>query len=208
MKKITILIISLTIIFLSSCATSRKQLTREEWLVMTSHTFKNTTVNDVLITAEKVLRLSDSDKDVKIYHLPNKMVGTRYYFIYAVLAAASGHYNFDVTAVQKGPDVEAQLLIGNTEQAIMPMMTQTPGVQGGWHGAGATVTTSPVAIGTPEDHPELYRLFFSRMESLFYKKDWLTCEKVREDIYEKGGSTSVYSALCLNADDNKPISSK
>jgi len=54
-------------VLLAACATPPPQHTREEWLNMTQHTFKDTTVDKVLEAGEKVLRLADPS-DVNVRH--------------------------------------------------------------------------------------------------------------------------------------------
>ena len=190
-------------LLLVSCAT-RPQLTRQDWLRMTQHTFKDTTVDEVLETSEQVLRLADPS-DVRIYHLPNKMVGSRHYLIYAVIAASFGHYNFDMSARQKGADVITELYIGSSAQAVSPTATMTPGVKGGWQGIGGTATTGPVNIGTPIEDKEAYLLYFMRMESLLYGKPWISCEQAKEKTFP-GVPSRALEPLCLLADDNSPNS--
>jgi hypothetical protein len=193
MKYVTILLVC---ILLAGCAAKRPDLTREQWLDMTSHTFKNTTVNDVLSSGEKVLRLSDPS-DVSVYHVPNKMIGSRKYTVYAVLTAAFGNYNFDLTATQNGTDVETHLLIGHSAQSVMPMMTYTPGTQSS--GIGGTASTGIANVGAPMDWREQYDLFFSRIESIIYTKPWITCSEATDNK-----PTVALESLCLFADDNIP----
>lgn len=197
-----LLFIAAISVLLTACATPPPQLTRQEWLDMPQRTFKDTTVDKVLETSEKVLRLADPS-DVQIHHLPNKMVGSRKYLIYAVLAASFGSYNFDVTAVQKDTDVITQLYVGSSAQSIIPTATMTPGVQGGWGGVGATASTGPVNVGAPFSDKEVYSLFFMRMESLLYNKPWITCEHAKNAIF-KNAPGRVFEPLCLLADDNEP----
>ena len=179
------------------CVPIKPDLTREQWLDMTSHTFKNTTVNKVLSAGEKVLRLADPS-DVTIYHLKDKMVGNRKYLIYMVFAAEVGSYNFDLTANQIGTDVEAHLLIGHSSQPIMATMTSTPGVQGG--GLGATASAGIASIGVPVEWPDPYKLFFSRVETLLYSWPWWEiCDDDSSD-----SNTRSTEALCFYADDNIP----
>lgn len=201
------------------CATPRKSLTREEWLNMTNHTFKDTTVNEALNTAEKVLTLSDAPDDVKFQHFPNRMTGSRKYFIYGFVVITSGSYNFDIAAEQQGSDVITQLYIGSTTQAVGPAPTYTPGVQGGWGGMGATATSMPGNVGVPEENPEAYNQFYSRMESLLNAKEWLTCEQAIKAKAKQNNPTTydpsqpagyyynasrAYDALCLMASDKAP----
>jgi hypothetical protein len=125
---------------------ARKPLTRSDWLEMTSCEFPGKTVDEVLSAGEEVLRLCDSG-DVGIYHMPNKMVGTRKYNFYAVFTAVFGQFNYDLTASQGKGFVKAQLLIGSSAQGINPAMTYTPGVQGGAGGMGVTAVAGPVNVG-------------------------------------------------------------
>lgn len=200
MKLSKVLFLCFVSVVICSCATPRPQLTRQQWLDMTQHTFKDTTVDKVLEASEKVLRLADPS-DVTIFHFPNKMVGSREYFIYMIFTAVFGSWNFDITATQQGNDVLAQLYIGRSEQLVMPAMTYTPGVQGGMQGAGVSAQTAPVNIGTPVKGEAAYKLFFKRIESLLYKTPWISCAKAKELFTEKIPSLEV---LCAYADDNEP----
>lgn len=177
------------------CMPKKVELTREQWLDMTSHKFENTTVNEVLKAGEKVLRTADPS-DVSVYHLPNKMVGNRKYLVYAVFAAAFGSFNFDLSAVQNGNNVDAQLLIGHSSQPIIPTMAYTPGTGGG---LGVTAAPGMVNIGTPLDRREQYDLFYNRMESLIYNKTWVNCKEAEENK-----SSTALESMCMLADDNTP----
>ena len=171
----------------SACA--KKQVTRAEWLQMSSHTFKDTNVEEVMLTGEKVLQLCDGS-DVKFSHAPNRMIGDRYYLIYAVLAASFGHYIFDLSATQKGNDVVAQLLISESQQGV----TGVPVVGG----AGVAPMTGPVQ-GNPISDRAAYDLLFSRMDSLLYDKPWMACGVARARF-----GWGPVESLCLNADDDIP----
>lgn len=179
---------------LSGCVTVPKP-TREEWLGITSHTFKNTTVDNVLKAGDKVLRLDDPG-DVSVYHLQDKMVGSRKYLLYMVFAAAFGNYNFDLSAKQQGNDVVAQLMIGHSMQPVVPTVTYTPSTNGSGIGAGAA---AGINIGDPIPWRESYDLFFSRIESLLHNTTWLTCEEAKINK-----QSVAFESMCLLADDNIP----
>jgi hypothetical protein len=172
------------------CAHNRK-VTRQEWISMSSRTFKNTTVDAVLTSAEKVLTLDDPS-DVEVFHTKNRMVGTRRYFIYAVLAASAGHYAFDVTATQQGADVLAELLISDSNQPITPSATAGPGPMQFTASAG-------LVTGTPVQFREAYDLFFDRMAALAGTAAWRSCVEARD-----GTANDFTDALCLLADDKIP----
>ena len=192
----------LAIIFIASALTgciSVPKPTREQWLDMTSHTFKSTTVDDVLKSGDKVLNLDDPD-DVTIYHQQDRVVGSRKYLLYMVFAAAFGNYNFDLSAKQQGDDVVAQLMIGHSTQPVIPTVTYTPGTNSSGIGAGAS---TGISIGSPIPWRESYDLFFSRVESLLHKTIWVTCEEAKIDK-----SSVAYESMCLMADDNIPEGAK
>ena len=190
MKQIALML--LVIVSLTGCTGLRSpDITREEWLNMSSHVFPKTTVNDVLVNAEKVMR-NDDPSDVTVYHQQDKMVATRKYFIYAVVAAMGGNFIFDLTAKQQGDDVVTQLLISCSHQPITPMITAGQGGIGGTAGAG-------MVSGSQIPWRESYDLFYGRLEALLYNKPWVTCDAFREN------TKNVYTeSLCLMADDNIP----
>ena len=191
MKRNLLLVVSFCFLFTGCTGLRSPDITREEWLNMSSHVFPKTTVNDVLTNAEKVMRTSDPS-DVRVYHQQDKMVATRRYFIYAVFAAVGGNFIFDLTAKQQGDDVATQLLISNSLQPITPMITAGQGGIGGTAGAG-------MVSGSQIPWRESYDLFYGRLESLLYNKPWVTCDAFRKD------TKSVYTeSLCMLADDNIP----
>jgi len=169
-------------LLLSMSACARKQVTRAEWLQMSAHTFKNTTVEDVLQTGEKLLELCDGT-DVTFAHSPTRMTADRSYMVYAVLAVSFGHYIFDFSATQQGEDVVTQLLISESVQAYSGMAPAAGGM----------------VQGSPLSDRAAYDLFYSRAESLLHGSPWMTCSVAKDRF----GTAAVY-ALCLNADDDVP----
>ena len=169
-------------LLLSMSACARKQVTRAEWLQMSAHTFKNTTVEDVLQTGEKLLELCDGT-DVTFAHSPTRMTADRSYMVYAVLAVSFGHYIFDFSATQQGEDVVTQLLISESVQAYSGMAPAAGGM----------------VQGSPLSDRAAYDLFYSRAESLLHGSPWMTCDVAR---YRYGQQAT--DSLCLNADDDIP----
>lgn len=172
MKIITMFIF---IMVLSGCAVNR-EVSREDWLNMTSHTFKNTNVDSVLKAADKVLQLSDPD-DVTVSHSPDSILGYRKFMIYAVLSATFGRYEFALHAQQKGPDVETRL----------------------------DITSGTAAVFGPENrnqwkYREPYDLYYSRVGSILYGDMWTSCETA-EAKAEQGW---LLEPMCLLASDNIP----
>lgn len=174
MKKTIVLITTMAVMV--GC--SQRQVSREEWLAMTTHTFPKTTVDAVLKTGDQVLTLSDPS-DVSVSHSRDKLVAYRKFLIYAVFSATIGRYEFDLAAEQKGDDVVATL---DMKSSITPVF-------GG-------------EIKHPWKWREAYDLFYGRMEALLYGATWKTCT----DAQEKSEASWYLEPLCLLADDNLPES--
>lgn len=175
MKKIIPLLIITAIT--SGCA-SQRDVSREEWLSMTTRTFPSTTVETVLKIGDQVLQFSDHS-DVIVSHAENKIFGLRRFMIYAVLSATMGRYEFDLQATQKGQDVETKLEITRSFAAVFGPEMKDP-----WRWR------------------EAHDLFYGRMEALLYGKNWQTCSEA-EDKSETGW---FLEPLCLLADDKIPAS--
>ena len=87
---------------LLACAPAPRRLTRDEWLAMRTHTFRETTAPKVYEAAEKVLKLVDS-RSV----MPRRTVDG----VTASRAGATGYagYSYSFKAVQDGSNVIAEL---------------------------------------------------------------------------------------------------
>ena len=209
----------LAVVCLAGCATPKKNLTREEWLTMTTHTFKDTTVDEVLKAAEKVVVLSDAPNDISFQHYPTRMTAQRKWMYFAVIADAFGTYSFDVSTTQQDGNVIAQLYIGETTQIMGAFPTYTPGVQSGG-GMGVTGSAMPVNVGVPIENPEAYNFFYGRLESLLYSKEWITCQQAIKAKAKQAHPTTydpseyynnayrAYDTLCFMADDKIPVDIK
>lgn len=172
MKKI--IVYAVAVFFLAGCA--QRQVSRDEWLTMTTHTFPKTTIDTVLKTGDKVLTLSDPS-DVSVAHSKENLSAYRKFLIYAVFSATIGRYEFDLAAEQKGEDVITTLDI---KSSITPVF-------GG-------------EIKHPWKWREAYELFYGRMDALLYGRAWLTCA----DAQEKSEESWYLEPLCLLADDTLP----
>lgn len=171
-----IILFLISAIALTGCA--QRQVSREEWLSMTTRTFPNTTIETVLKTGDKVLQLSDQS-DVTVAHGDNKIVGFRRFMIYAVLSATVGRYEFDLQATQKGHDVETKLEITRSFAAAFGPEMKDP-----WRWR------------------EAHDLFYGRIEALLYGKHWQTCSEAED----KSETSWFLEPLCLLADDKIPAS--
>ncbi len=172
MMKIGIILIM--VVVLAGC--SQRQVNREEWLSMTSHTFPNTTVDNVLKAGDRVLQLSDIS-DVTVSHSQEKFTAYRKFMIYAVFSATFGRYEFEMQAKQLGPNVETKLeMVRAFSNVFGPEIKQ----QWKWR--------------------EAHDLYFSRMEALLYNKKWETCSEAEN----KAESGWFLEPLCMLVDDNVP----
>lgn len=227
MNKLSLMAMIAGLVLLAGCA-ARQPMTRSEWLEMTTCEFEGKTVDEVLLAAEKVLRLSDSPSDVHLYHTPSKIVAARHYNYYAVLVASFGQFNFDISATQDGNITKMHLMIGLTDQAITPSLAYVPGSGGGT--MGVTASSGPVNIGIPINFKEVYQLFFLRMKAILYGDPWYSCgeaaalllpekweeskKQARMDMTESGAHEIAeedriafpfqLEALCFQADDRQP----
>lgn len=193
MKKLFLSMTALAV--LAGCAAPRPQLSRAEYLAMTSRTL-DAPKEQVLEAAEKVLRLADGD-DFKIHHHSTGFSAQRNWSVYLVLAAAMGTDFWVVKTSEMGEKTRLELEVGRQASAITPMATTTPGT---W-----TAGTMP-ASATPFDGPALYELFFARMDYLLgTRSDWPTCEWSDERVSRKatwGNNEGLCSAF--NITDTKP----
>ena len=191
----------LSIIFFMGCSTvslwSNKIWTEEEWTKLTSREFQRKTSKEALEAAQKVLILDDK-KDISVYNYPNKIVASRRYFAYAVIAASYGTYTFDIQTQEKDDNTVVRLIISSSESASSAAVI--PGIAGGYSNP-QVVPTSATVYGQIIERKADYDLFFSRVESLLYGKPWIICDRCQDYIK---GCNGDRESLCFHADDNVP----
>jgi hypothetical protein len=147
------------------------------------------------------MQLSD-EKDVTFIHQPNRMVASRQWMMYAVLAAASGRWDFDLNATPEDGATKATLIINGFSISSAPTATYTPGsASPGGYGMGITASHIPGAMGNTWAYAEAYDLFWRRMEALLYKHPWPTCRGFYE-LNRSGGKP--VEPICQNARDDMP----
>lgn len=172
MKRCSFNLVMLVLLFCfgSGCA-KQPQMSREEWISVTTHEYKGVSVNDSLIATEKLLRLADGD-DFKVVHMEKGLYATRPWLVYLVFAAAMGTDYWKVTATEIDGGVKMTMYANVSASAVTPMPTT---------GGDLTASSMPMA-GSPVMGPALYDLFWSRLDYLLGKgEQWTTCE----DIYKK-----------------------
>ena len=182
---------------LAGCALPKRQeLTREQWLTVTRHTFPGVTKDQAIAAAERLLKLSDGD-DVLVVHNEDGFVATRPWSIYMVLAASFGVDTWDVRVTTDGPNAKIKVGVASQSQALMPMPTAS--------GRDASVGTMPGG-GATVNGTAIYDLFWARMAYLLGQRTtWMSCAESDERV-KAGKVWGMNEALCnsFNVKDETP----
>lgn len=187
----------LVALFLAACARP-PQLTRAEWLAMTTRTFPGVTAAQAYEAAEKLFRLADPT-DVQIGHAHDRMVVARRWLLYLVIAAASGTDFWTIRAVDT-PEGALVTVEAATQQGAVSA-TAVPVTSGA---VGIGTMTTPTTGGHMIDSPALYDLFWARMAFLTGRStEWRTCQD-QEALIESAKIRGHLAPLCTVADDNAP----
>lgn len=161
-------------IVLAGCATAPHQVRdRDDYLAEATRIFPGESRERVLKAAETVLRISDPT-DFEFRYTLTGFTGLRRYFIYAVLAAASGREKWELQTEPDPTGVKASISI--SEEG-----TSSGGYsRSNYEGAMASVP--------------LYRLFWSRVEYMLNRRsDWVTCEQASAEL--QSSNTNAVAAL-------------
>lgn len=196
MRKITVAIF-FAVTLLASCS-ARKQLTPEEALAererqiqMMSRVYEGMSPNEILMAADRVFRLADSDYTIS--HAETSLVATRNWVLYLVLTAAFGT---DTWVVETFPAENAtRVVTRHSGQAQSLAPTPTVGFNGQ---LGMTASTGPSIQGA-STWSGPYRLFYERVDYLLGQRgDWVKCRDAKE------GYEGPLDALCMCAEDLLP----
>lgn len=185
----------LSAVLLAGCA-AKPQLTRDEWLAVTTRYYPDTTVDQALATAEKVLRLADGD-DFEIMHQPQALYGVRKWSVYLVLAADFGTDYWNVQAIPENGGVRMTLQVTRQKAAIVPLSTTD----------GAFTAGALPGAGTPAKGTVTYALFWDRLSYLLGETvDWVDCGAVKARYIETGQAWGSDDYLCstLTINDKHP----
>ena len=164
----------LLVTLLAGCAAAPHQVRdRDDYLAEASRVFPGESRERVLKAAETVLRVSDPS-DFEFRYTLTGFTGLRRYFIYAVLAAASGREKWDFMTEADPNGLRASISI--SEEG-----TSSGGYsQNRYEGAMASIP--------------LYRLFWSRVEYMLSKRaDWVTCDQAAAEL--ASSNTNAVAAL-------------
>jgi len=145
----------------------QREITRQDLLAMSSHTFPNTTVDQVLNAGGVVAKYLDL-KYTTVTRTENQMKAQRIANI--SMPKIIAHYILD--ASQKNNDVEAKL------ELVMQMESSKANEK--WH--------------------EAFDLYFNRMESVLYGKEWITCKEAEKKVE----NSNTLQSICYKAKDEVP----
>lgn len=186
----------LILVSLVSCAAApQKQLSREEWISLTSRTYPDTSKDQALLAVEKLFRLADGD-DFKIIHTEDGLQASRQWTSYAVIAAVSGTDYWNVKAIEKNGSVTVVISASTQSQNTTPI----PTTGGNWT-AGTLGAQGNLVDGTA-----IYDVFWARLDYLLGKRaDWMLCKEADERVKQKI-TWGNNEALCnsFNMKDSKP----
>lgn len=187
--------VSLIAVLLTGCATTQPQLSREEWLSITSRSYEGVTKEQVISSAERLFRLADGD-DFNVVHTEDGLYASRNWSAYMVIAAAMGTDYWQVKVAPDGNRFKAYVQVNSQAQGVTPMAT----TNGAW-----TATTTPMA-GSPVMGTAIYDVFWARMDYLLGKRsDWMNCQIADERVKQKI-TWGTNEALCnsFNIKDEVP----
>ena len=161
-------------LMVTGCAAPHQIRDRSDYLAEGTRTYQGENRERVIKAAETVLRISDPN-DFEFRYTAAGFEGLRRYFIYAVLASASGREKWEFLTEPAGTNaVRASVSISDAGQASGGYSTNR------YEGAMASVP--------------LYRLFWSRVDYMLGKRpDWVTCDQAAE--LEKASNTNAADAL-------------
>lgn len=183
---------------LAGCATPQRPASMEEWQRTTVRTYESVSIEDVLESATKLVKLADTGKrDVHVVYGIDEVMISRKFSFYFVIGFVFATYDFHVRAVpQPNGSVKTSLMISmrSTSGTPTPVFVPNAGM-----GAGVGTTT----MGNQWQAVGLYELFYSRLDYLLgTSSTWLTCDEAKDLLRGKGS----LEGLCFFAEDLTPDS--
>jgi len=159
---------------LAGCAAAPHQVRdRDDYLAEAIRVFPGETRERVLKAAETVLRISDP-ADFEFRYTLTGFTGLRRYFIYAVLASASGREKWEFQTEADPTGLKASISISEE----------------GTSGGGYSRSNYEAAMASVP----LYRLFWNRIEYMLSRRpDWVTCEQAAAEL--QSSDTNPIAAL-------------
>jgi hypothetical protein len=148
-----------------ACTPPPQIVDRSDFLAEATRTYQGETTERLILAAQRVLEQSDP-KGFEFRNTLNGFEGLRKYFIYAVIASASGKERWDFTA-DRDPSgaVKAGLTVSDAGAS-----------QGGYTRTPYDVQMASIPM---------YRLFWSRLEYVLGRNDnWQTCDDAEVQFHD------------------------
>jgi hypothetical protein len=157
-----------------ACAAAPHQVRdRDDYLAEATRVFPGESRERVLKAAETVLKISDP-ADFEFRYTLTGFTGLRRYFIYAVVASASGREKWEFLTEPEPAGLRASVSISEEGTASGGYSANR------YEGAMASVP--------------LYRLFWNRVEYMLGKRpEWVTCEQAAGEL--QSSNTNAVAAL-------------
>lgn len=177
---------------LSGCVSLPTPQSRSEWNEVHSRTYSGKSVEQVLDSAEKVLRAAD--KDFTFDYPDGKLVASRRWSMYMVLAAAAGTDYWDITTspVPEGTKVTVQVNRASGAMYASPVVG----------GAGGATVASSNLPGQPLQWRPVYDLFWNRMDYMLKDGTWVSCTDFKKG--KPQAQKAGLDALCSMTTDDGP----
>lgn len=186
----------LLLLLAPACAARHPQLTREQWLGLTSRDYPGVSEEQVFAAAERIFRHADGD-DFQITYAAHEMAATHPWLIYLVVSFTAGTDFWTIRTEPAPEGTRVHVRIGTQTGSVMA----NPAA-----GAGAT-TTTPTATGQVGS-PAIYELFWARMDYMLGRSTkWTTCKDMRDLIHNKvtwGETDQLCSGLTMLGDLGPP----
>jgi hypothetical protein len=198
MRKIVFLPILFVLVWVFGGCSQSPQLTRQQWIELTTRTYTHTSEEAVYTAAEKLFRLADGN-DFVISYYKDGMVASRKFMDYLLVADRDGVDTWRLTTKDLGGGkVQVSVEVGTQKSNTFP----APTLKG-----DLSIYTTP-ALETPAiQGTALYDLFWKRMDYLMGKsKVWTTC-KDADALLDDKTTWGTLAPLCdpFNTKDNSPI---
>ena len=170
---------------LAGCASAPHQVVdRDDYLAEASRVYPGETRERVLKAAETVLRISDPS-DFEFRYTLTGFTGLRRYFIYAVIASASGREKWDFMTEPEPGGLRASVSISEEGTA-----------SGGYSANRYENAMASVP---------LYRLFWGRVDYMLGRRsDWVTCDQASAELAQTNtNAASALGGLCGPTSDGR-----
>lgn len=166
------------LVFLASCgAAPHKIVDRDDFLAEATRRYRGEDRERIIRAAETVIKISDP-ANVEMRYTQTGFVALRKYFIYAVLASASGREKWEFTVEDTPSEKVASLSVSEAGTSY------------------GSYTATPYE-GAMNFFP-LYRLFWKRVDYMLGRRpDWVTCDEETANVQAQGQNpTAGLSGLC------------